>query len=147
MHLLTDPRREMCDHRVLFRFSRYQFMVPPVVPLCISASWSSRVPPAVTLCISASSSSRVPPAVFPVYTLRLHLNTVWLFENACSCSVFGSVFESEHVRLNVFGSSDRLFGLHCASKLLVWTSERLFGCLNVRSGCLSACSCSDPCST
>ena len=38
----------------------------------------------------------------------LHLNVVRLFENACSCSVFCSVFASEHVwascsALNVFG--------------------------------------------
>ena len=43
----------------------------------------------------------------------LHLNIVRLFENACSCSVFCSVFESERVRLNVFGLSERLFGVHC----------------------------------
>ena len=43
----------------------------------------------------------------------LELNAVRVFENACSCSVFCSVFEPERVRLNVFGLSERLFGLDC----------------------------------
>ena len=41
----------------------------------------------------------------------LQLNAVRVFENACSSSVLCSVFESERVRLNVFGSPERLFGL------------------------------------
>ena len=52
----------------------------------------------------------------------LHLNIVRLFENACSCSMF----ETERVRLNVFWSSEPLFGLHR-------TSNCLFGNLNVCS--------------
>ncbi len=47
------------------------------------------------------------------YKSGLLLNAVWVFENARLCSVFCLVFESERVRLNVFGLSERSFGLRC----------------------------------
>jgi len=41
----------------------------------------------------------------------LQLNAVRVFENACSCLVLCSGFESERVGLNVFRFSERLLGL------------------------------------
>ena len=87
----------------------------------------------------------------------LQLNAVRVFGNACSCSVLCSVFESERVRLNVFGCSERLFGFGCGvillslsviklSEHLFGLSERLFGHIpperSVNMFDLNACSCS-----